>query len=166
MDILRRASFSRCGQYRYQLSRQWEKGDGHCVFIGLNPSTADAYTDDPTIRRCMDFTQRWGYSRMTMVNLFAFKTPHPTLLKKAEDPEGSNNRRVLRRHCASANLIVAAWGAHGTYADQAQRLAGIWADVPVHCFGLTKSGQPLHPLYQRSDAKLVPFSTRNPPTRS
>lgn len=157
MEVIRRASFSRCGQYRYQLSRQWGNGEGRCVFIGLNPSTADAYTDDPTIRRCMDFTLRWGYSHMTMINLFAFKTPHPALLKKASDPEGAHNRRVLRRNCASANIIVAAWGAHGIFMDQASRLSNIWRDFPLHCFGLTKSGQPLHPLYQRSDARLRLF---------
>lgn len=159
MDVIRKASFSRCGQYRYQLTREWDGGSGKCVFIGLNPSTADAYVDDPTIRRCMDFACRWGYSHMTMINLFAFKTPHPALLKQAEDPEGSHNRRVLRRSCMSANLIVAAWGAHGTFANQANKLQGIWNRYPVFCFGLTKSGQPLHPLYQRSDAKLIEYSS-------
>jgi len=154
MHIKRSASFSRCGQYRYQLKRQWAEGSGRCVFIGLNPSTADAKVDDPTIRRCMDFSKRWGYEEMIMVNLFAFRTPHPSLLKKAPDPEGRNNRRTLRRICISADLLVAAWGAHGSFADQANRMSDIWARKPMHCFGLTQSGQPLHPLYQRSDAQL------------
>ena len=157
MEITRKASFSRCGQYRYHLSRQWTSGQGRCVFIGLNPSTADSSADDPTIRRCMDFAQRWGYAEMVMVNLFAFKTPHPKLLKLSDLPEGPQNRRVLRKACSSANLIVAAWGAHGSYANQAKKLSNIWAHYPLHCFGLTKAGHPLHPLYQRSDARLVLF---------
>lgn len=158
MQVNRSASFSRCGLYRYSLTRQWDKGFGRCVFIGLNPSTADAKVDDPTIRRCMGFTHSWGFNELIMVNLFAFRTPHPALLKKAIDPEGVNNRRAVRRSCQSATRVIAAWGANGTFMDQNERLSAIWSDIPVHCFGTTKSGQPLHPLYQRADAKLKLFS--------
>jgi len=155
MKVIRSASFSRCGLYRYSLTRRWDTGTGRCVFIGLNPSTADVGLDDPTIRRCMGFTQYWGFSEMVMVNLFAYRTPHPKLLKKALDPEGPNNRRAVRRSCQSASLVIAAWGAHGTFLNQAQKLSNIWSQFPVQCFGTTKSGQPLHPLYQRADAKLT-----------
>lgn len=155
MPVIRSASFSRCGLYRYSLTRRWDTGDGRCVFIGLNPSTADGKTDDPTIRRCMRFTQDWGFNELIMVNLFAFRTPHPELLKKAQDPEGPNNRRVLRRSCRSASRIVGAWGAHGTFLGQAEKLSAVWSQYPIHCFGTTESGQPLHPLYQRADANLA-----------
>ena len=30
------------------------------MFVGLNPSTADESTDDPTIRRCIGFSKAWG----------------------------------------------------------------------------------------------------------
>lgn len=157
MNVRRAASFSRCGAYRYSLTRQWNTGDGRCVFIGLNPSTSDAHVDDPTIRRCMGFTTDWGFSEMIMVNLFAYRTPHPDLLKKTLDPEGPYNRRALRKSCQAASCVVAAWGAHGTHMDQAERLARIWSKQPVYCFGTTQSGQPRHPLYQRADAKLARF---------
>ena len=162
MHVIRAASFSRCGLYRYSLTRRWDSGVGRCVFIGLNPSTADAKVDDPTIRRCMGFTRNWGYNELIMVNLFAYRTPHPELLKKALDPVGPNNRRAVTRSCQSATLVVAAWGAHGTFLDQADRLSTIWSQIPVHCFGTTLSGQPLHPLYQRTDAKLTQFNVNNP----
>ena len=155
MQVIRSASFSRCGLYRYSLTRRWDTGVGRCVFIGLNPSTADAQVDDPTIRRCMGFTQNWGFNELIMINLFAFRTPHPEFLKKALDPEGPNNRRAVRRSCQSATRVVAAWGAHGTFMGQAERLSTIWSQIPVHCFGTTRSGQPLHPLYQRANAKIT-----------
>jgi len=160
MCITRTASFSRCGQYRYQLLRRWTGGQGRCVFIGLNPSTADVLADDPTIRRCMAFAQDWGYEEMVMVNLFAFRTPHPTLLKAALHPTGRQNRRALHRACRSADHIVAAWGNHGTFQNQASKMASVWAELPVYCFGMTKSHQPLHPLYQPRTANLIEFMSR------
>ena len=45
------AVISDCGLYRYKLSRHWEQGLQRLVFIGLNPSTADAIEDDPTVRK-------------------------------------------------------------------------------------------------------------------
>lgn len=158
MNIERKASFSRCRRYRYQLKRRWEDGDGSCVFIGLNPSTADASTDDPTIRRCMGFAQNWGFNELIMVNLFAYRTPHPSLLKKCDDPVGSGNRQALRRACGSAQRIVVAWGNDGAYLDQASKFAIIWAEHTLYCFGLSKNDQPLHPLYQRREAKLVKYT--------
>lgn len=157
MLVTRKASFSRCGQYRYQLLRQFDTGTDRCVFIGLNPSIASAHKDDPTIRRCMGFAHRWGYAELVVVNLFAYRTPYPAQLKAAPDPIGPRNTQTIKRVCQSAQCIVAAWGAQGTFLGQARKLERIWADRPVYCFGLTQSKQPLHPLYQKNDAELVPF---------
>lgn len=56
------ALVSPCGLYRYWLDRKWaiEANASICLFVGLNPSTADADQDDPTIVKCMDFAKRWG----------------------------------------------------------------------------------------------------------
>lgn len=153
----RRASFSRCGQYRYALYRTFDSGNDCCVFIGLNPSTGDANEDDPTIRRCMGFTVDWGYQQLIMVNLFAFRTPHPDHLKQARDPEGPRNRQAIRKACASASKIVAAWGNHGRFLEQSTRLSRLWNNYDMHCFGLTKTGQPAHPLYQPRNATLLAY---------
>lgn len=157
MQIERSASFSRCHRYRYQLLRRWEGGHGRCVFIGLNPSTADVQLDDPTIRRCMNFAQDWGFNELLMVNLFAYRTPYPAILKQCDDPVGPGNRRALRRACDSAQSIVVAWGTHGTYRDQAVKFENIAAQHPLLCFGISKNHQPLHPLYQRRDAVLKQY---------
>ena len=95
--IKRRAVFSRCKTYRYSLERLWETETPvkRVVFIGLNPSTADHRVDDPTIRRCMGFAERWGYNALRVVNLFAYRTPYPEELKKAQDPVGPYNAKHL-----------------------------------------------------------------------
>ncbi|MFK7992786.1 MAG: DUF1643 domain-containing protein [Granulosicoccus sp.] len=155
--IQRRAGFSRCRLYRYWLYREFAQGSGHCVFIGLNPSTGDANSDDPTIRRCMGFASDWGYRRMTVVNLFGFRTPDPSALKSVSIPEGPGNRAALRKACNEADNIVAAWGAHGTYLSQSRKLASAWAAHTLYCFGQTKNQQPLHPLYLPKTASLKPY---------
>lgn len=158
MIVIRKASFSRCKQYRYELQRIFDEGQGVCVFIGLNPSTADARMDDPTIRRCMGFARDWGYRQLRVVNLFAYRTTYPDELKRCSEPVGKGNRRAIRRACAGADCIVAAWGMHGTLHDQDRRLIHSLSDWRLECFGLTRNGRPLHPLYLRRDAVLVPFA--------
>ena len=74
--VVKRAVFSDC--YRYLLS--WEKKH-QIIFIGLNPSTADERIDDPTIRRCRGFAESWGYGKMYMLNLFAYRSTDPNPLK-------------------------------------------------------------------------------------
>ena len=106
----------------------------------------------------MSFARDWGYREMIMVNLFAYRTPHPRLLKAASDPEGAQNRRALKGICRSADCIVATWGNHGTYQNQATRMAANWQGLAVKCFGLTKTGQPPHPLYQPRTASLIKFN--------
>lgn len=154
----RSASFSRCRRYRYQLRRRWIDGKGTCVFIGLNPSVADANSDDPTIRRCMGFARDWGYRQLLVVNLFAFRTAHPAVLRKADDPVGPNNQRALTSACRSADIIVAAWGANGSFNDQANKLSKVWKKHILYCFATTNQGHPVHPLYQRRDAILKEFN--------
>ena len=79
------AGFSRCRRYRYWLRRDWDRALPQCAFIGLNPSTADAQTDDPTLRRCMGFARQWGYGSLLLVNLFGFRATDPAALSTASD---------------------------------------------------------------------------------
>lgn len=72
------ASFSLDRVYRYHLWRRLKReGCGSVAFIGLNPSTADEQKDDPTVRRCIGFARAWGYDRVEMLNLFAFRAKDP-----------------------------------------------------------------------------------------
>ena len=79
----------------------------------LNPSQADAERDDPTIRACSQFAQRWGYHQLNIVNLFAYRTPHPSNLQQTSEPIGPDNDHYLLQATESANKVILAWGKIG-----------------------------------------------------
>jgi len=150
------AELSLCGTYRYALTRAWAHGgpDSSVCFIMLNPSTADAGQDDPTIRRCIGFAKSWGYASLEVVNLFAYRATDPSELGGATDPVGPENDRHIRRAVAVARLVVAAWGAEPLAASRSSVVELlVTASSDIHALALTKNGSPKHPLYLRADLK-------------
>jgi len=114
--------------------------------IGLNPSTADAHRDDPTIRRCIGFARDWGAGGLVMTNLFAFRATYPTDLKKASDPVGPKNDAWIRRMAKSCSTVVAVWGNDGRWMNRSTQLrATLGRKLKV--IRLNQGGEPAHPLY-------------------
>lgn len=149
-DITRDATVSFGGEYRYELSRSWVRGErlGRLVlWVMLNPSTADARTDDATIRRCIGYTRAWGYDGLLVGNLFAYRTPYPTELRAVEDPVGPMNDAALTGLAKRARLIVCAWGSDrtATPARVAEVLA-LFGQRPLHVLGVNRDGSPKHPV--------------------
>ena len=153
------AKFSDCGKYRYSLFREWDREKGLVSFIMLNPSTAGATEDDPTIRRCIGFAERWGFGRLWVVNLFAFRATDPAEQKKADDPVGPDNIFDIAAGGAFSGKVIAAWGVHGDLHGQAERVKfGLSLGLkPIHCLGTTKDGHPKHPLYLPNDTESQVF---------
>lgn len=154
----RSATFSPCRRYRYTLLRRW--GDGPvCMFIGLNPSTADETQDDPTIRRCIRYAQGWGFGGLLMANIFAWRDTDPRGMKAAEDPVGPGNDHALRGAYKLSALVVAAWGAHGEHMGRGH---AVRAMLPrLHYLRLTKGGHPGHPLYLPASLRPVEWAASN-----
>ena len=140
------AVFNETRTHRYLLERRWRTGK-LLTWIMLNPSTADAFDDDPTIRRCINFAKRDGYAGIKVVNLFALRTPDPHKLQTHPDPIGACNDRMLRE-ATQDEIAVAAWGAGGKLRDRGRTvIARLTAyDVAMVCLAVTKDGQPVHPL--------------------
>ncbi|MFL5626201.1 MAG: DUF1643 domain-containing protein [Ktedonobacteraceae bacterium] len=153
------AIFDITATYRYSLWRVWSAAAPRVVFVMLNPSTADAQYNDPTIRRCIDFASTWGFGSVEVVNLFAYRTVHPTQLRQVDDPIGADNNLFLVQAVQRAARIVVAWGTHGTLLDRDREVLELLKrGHTCYCFGLTKDGHPKHPLYVRGDTRLVTYT--------
>lgn len=162
------ATLSGCGRYRYDLSRVWVRGRPTAVFIAMNPSTADAATDDATIRKVVGFADRLGCGGLVVVNLCAFRARHPKDLYAAADPVGpDNDATILRLARAARGPVVAAWGAipYHAKAPPAVRarpaaVRALLAGVPLKCLHLTAAGYPGHPLMLGYDRPLLTYPPR------
>lgn len=148
------AVLSSCRTYRYALSRVWDASKPYALFIGLNPSTADEWEDDPTIRRCIGFAKGWGYGGLVMANLFAYRATEPAKMMEARDPVGVTNDDWLVELASQAGVVIAAWGNQGAFL---QRSTHVKALLPtLHYLKLNQSEEPAHPLYLKST--LTPVS--------
>jgi hypothetical protein len=162
LDLVEKhANISPSGYYRYSLRRTWDREGPSMAFVMLNPSTADAFVDDPTIRRCMGFARREKMGGITVVNLFAGRATKPEDLFKMWDSVGPQNETTWHIWLYAARpKIVCAWGAEPKAMEQAKKFRA-WADghnLALWCLGKTKDGHPRHPLYLKNDAPLEPFA--------
>lgn len=123
----------------------------------LNPSTADAHTDDATTRRVLRMAEDWGYGSYEAVNLFAFRSVSPKVLKKALYPIGPENNDAILKAVQQANMVVAAWGTHGTLHDRNVQVLHLLKSIPLHCLHITMGNHPGHPLYLKSSVIPIPF---------
>lgn len=165
--------------YRYTLRREWQQGytlfkhatcgitnvpcccerckaaerlNKHALFIMLNPSTADAMVNDPTVAKCMRLARVWGFGAVEVRNIFALRSTDPTGLKLVEDPVGVENDLAIVEavNDQRTGLVVAAWGNHGLYLKRSDTVRALLkaSGRPVFCFKVSLTGEPCHPLYQ------------------
>lgn len=160
-DVSGGAAFSPCGRYRPLLTRDLAGGEGTILWIGMNPSTAAADVDDPTVRRETDFSRRWGFQRFVKANVMDFRATQPKdLLAEGVTPRSDDNLPIIRAEAAKAARIMLAFGAlhprlahFGTEVVAALREDG----RELLCLGLTKAGAPRHPLYMRKDCEPLTY---------
>jgi hypothetical protein len=147
--------------YRYTLSRTWDASKDHVCWVMLNPSTADATKDDPTIRRCMGFAQRWGYGGIVVVNIFALRATKPEALRRHPEPVGRpENDRVIVAEAARAARVMAAWGEYGRWAGRNLEVRKLLKDIHVECLAQTFNRDPRHPLYVAGATEPVTFTAK------
>ncbi len=157
------AVISECGQYRYLLTREF--GDlftGYsfkAIFVMLNPSTADAKQDDPTIRKCAAFAKTWGYNGIVVANLYALRSTDPKQLWKHPDPVGYENDGILRGLAHKHHEIICAWGRNAK-SDRVKQFHDFMVSYGARllCLGTNKDGSPKHPLYLKNDTQLRNWS--------
>jgi hypothetical protein len=159
------ATVSADEQFRYTLGRVWEPRRPRLVFVMLNPSTADADQDDPTIRRCRGFADSLDHGGIHVVNLYAFRATKPELLRSVADPIGPENDDHIRNAFALARreggMVIAAWGSDpGPDRLRAAFVAALAHAAEVELQALRISivtGQPYHPLYLPRASRPEPW---------
>lgn len=169
------ARLSADGVYRLSLWRRWAAGGRTACWVLLNPSTADGERDDPTLRRCVGFSQAAGCSALELVNLFAFRSSSPAEVVRAAragvDVIGPECDAAIAAAAAGADAIVVGWGIVPTglrklalpdrvryrHREVLELLEGGEARGRVQCLGHTTGGWPRHPLYVPAARQLGPF---------
>lgn len=155
------------------------RGGATCTFVMLNPSTADERDNDATVRRCVNYARGWGYSMLKIVNLWSYRTAHPSELKRMVEQGGVEHVRNImagkpgggvdienvnhvRLACSEqGTLVVCAWGAHGSFLGRDAYVAHVLESdgVVLHALEFTKSGAPKHPVRLRKDLQPVQWTS-------
>lgn len=168
IPIVGTAIFDPTEAYRYVLTRELNASISKSMLaVCLNPSTATAEENDPTVRRLMGYALAWGFGRLTVCNIFAFRGTDPRSLYKTSDPIGPDNDRHIREQALRHDLVLCGWGNHGCQVkshggdftkrgrDVRQLLES--AGVELRVFGLTSKMEPLHPLYLANAMPVIPW---------
>lgn len=161
------AVVSECGTYRYYLTRHSLLGVNlrPVLFIGVNPSTADANADDATIRKMVGFANVWGFDKIVVANVFAYRATDVRKLADAADPVGKSNQHYLESALDECAIVVPCWGNVTKVPRELRqwftitRIAIRLSECPVRVLGLTKSGDPLHPLMLPYNQELQPWGS-------
>lgn len=158
---LSNATFSDCKNHRFALWRAWDMKKETVLFIGLNPSRANVYFNDPTITRCINFAKQWGYGSLFFGNLFSRISPDPNLIKNdlhlANHPRHDIYIETMMEIAATTVFCWGSWDFIQERKQQVESLSDTYAKLPIKCFGVNKDGNPKHPLYLKSDALLENF---------
>ncbi len=161
MTMRKGARLSKDRRYRYWLIRRWDENHPLLCVIGLNPSTADAMQDDPTLRKVIGFAMDLGFGGVLVLNVGAYRTKDPREWKNAADPFGPENtiyhlKRYITRFRPAK--IVVAWGKNCTSDAAREGVTRFLSEFPrVHCWGTNADGSPRHPGRIAYSTPLVLF---------
>ncbi|MBJ6986247.1 MULTISPECIES: DUF1643 domain-containing protein [unclassified Devosia] len=157
------AVISEDGRYR-QVMRRWlgeQFPERYILFIGMNPSTADASVDDPTCAREWGFSRREGFEGMVKCNVGDYRATHPKMLLEdgVEAVSPVNLPTILGLATKAGRVVLCHGKLNKALAPAGQQLVSALeaAKVPLYCFGKNGDGSPKHPLYLRGDTQLVRF---------
>lgn len=141
--------------YRWLLKRAW--GAGACIlWCGVNPSTADATRDDPTMWREIEFSHRWGFGSLIKVNIYPFIAADQKALRRWRaswrpnadtdfdgiakgwqfDKSAINaylhNMDIVREQLWKVDRLMAAWGNGAEGEDLREFLREVQTDYEDH----------------------------------
>lgn len=145
------------GNHRYSLSRVWDNKLPSVMFIGVNPSRADAVYNDATIIRCINFAKTWGYGSLWFGNLYSYRTPYPSeLVKNIATAYNQETEAELEKMIIRCDRIICAWGSWAFIKERSKEvLAMVMQHKAPYCLGVNQDGQPKHPLYLAKNTQMM-----------
>ncbi len=150
------ATFSNSGEHRYALWRIWDDSKPMVMVIGLNPSTANADNDDPTIRSVVRISKNLGYGGVYMMNCWPYISTDPSrLLISPLDTEINN--RYLAETAIKCKDVIFAWGNFEVVRKHRrdEELKNMFPEALA--LQVNKNGSPKHPLYCKTDIKPIKY---------
>lgn len=143
--------------YRFLLTREWDSNKGKVMWIMLNPSTADAMNDDPTIKKCVSYADKWGYGSIAVVNTNPFRSPNPKEMRGHSLPVDVwvQNHAVIERESANADMIVAGWGNDAEF--EALKFFVNRFGNRLFALQVNNTAHPAHPLYLNGSLEPRPY---------
>lgn len=163
IDKSKGAHFSESKKYRYKLWRIWDNTKPLVMFIGLNPSTADASDDDPTVESVTRIALHNGYGGFYMMNLFPLVSTDPKAVLEFEkeefghnafDKENARHLNEVRHECED---VVFAWGNFKVVRTLGRDQKTMEYFKDAKAIGHNKNGSPKHALYQPGKSILIKF---------
>lgn len=146
LTIPKGAIFSDDGRYRYALWRVWSTYKKPLMFIGLNPSTANQFNDDPTITRLIKRAAQDEFGGVLAGNLYALVSSDPKVLTQSADPIGAENDFYLNQMVSMSKTVLCAWGSFSAISNNPINDVLKMINEPF-CLGINNDGKPKHPLY-------------------
>jgi hypothetical protein len=152
--MVRSARFSENGAHRLELGRDWTAAGETprtVNFIMLNPSTADGVRDDATIRKCIGFARRWGFTAIAVTNLIPIVSTDPWRLPRFNGID-RDNAAAVSRWMRESDKTVVAWGDPPAgikrlvaFSEHLYHLFALAPGKVLYCIDTTVKGKPLHP---------------------
>ena len=158
------AIMSSCGTYRYRLEREVATVGTVFAYFGVNGSTATATKDDHTFTKWIRFTKLNGGRRFIVGNAFAYRATDVSQLGGAYDPIGPDNDVNFAQIISDADVLVPCWGSRDKLPRRLHTRLDALRDQlrasgkPLKVWGLSKSGDPLHPLILAYSTPLIDWN--------
>jgi hypothetical protein len=162
-DTIGAAYFSKCKKYRWLLVRQWDlsKPTKAILWILMNPSTATADVNDPTIAKVCKFSRRWGYNRVLIVNMMGYRATNPKDLLDLKNACGYENQIWIANLAVKGTPVICAWGkTHKRlmrHENSLRKMLRKTVGVKYYAMRLNNDGGPYHPLYLPDNTKPILF---------
>lgn len=161
--MIKTANVSICEKHRYRLSREWKESGLLFAYFGVNPSKADSKRDDATVKKWIGFTDRNGGRGFVVGNVFSFRSTDVKELSVTNEPIGPENSKYVQNIINDADVLVPCWGNTSKvnkelrHHFEALKLTLFMSGKPIFIFGLTKSGDPIHPLMIGYSTPMTPW---------